>query len=181
MVDKSFIIVVNSISGGGKTTITRALQKTLENSKAIFFDDGDYDVHSGINDICKWVEEGADANEFNLEPLVKKIEIMAGEQVKYIIIDYPFGYRHDLISKYIDYSIYIDTPLDVALARRIIRDYDEQSISNIFDDMQYYIDSARNAYLAGCQLGKENADFIVDGNLPVKEVVDTILEKVKLS
>lgn len=177
MIKKPYIIAINAISGGGKTTITKELQKQLPNSKALYFDDRNYDSDSGIDDICKWIKEGADVNMFNLDLLAEDIEMLINETPDYIFMDYPFGYRHNLIAKYIDLSIFINTPLDIALARRIIRDYDNTTIFNIFDDLNQYITQGRNAYLYGLDSAKSSADFEVDGSKSVSAIVTIINEQ----
>jgi len=177
---KPFIVAINAISGGGKTTITNELQKRLENSKALYFDDRNYDSDSEIDDICKWVEDGADVNQFNLERLADDIEKLKQENLDFIIMDYPFGYRHKQIAPYINHSIFIDTPLDVAMARRILRDYDNSTAINIFDDMNQYLERGRNAYLFKLDDVKRKADILVDGSLTVDKIVEYIIEKIKV-
>ena len=175
---KPFIFAVNAISGGGKTTTTRALQKRLPNSEALYFDDRNYDSDSGIEDIVEWVEAGADVNLWDLRRLADDIDRLKQENLDFIIMDYPFGYKHKLIGPYLDYSIFIDTPFDIALARRIIRDYDEESIMSIFDDMKYYLEHGRNAYLYGLDFSREMSDFVVDGSLPLDKIVECIVEQI---
>ena len=68
------------------------------------------------------------------------IEELIGQKIDYIILDYSLGKKQKQIGPYLDYSIYIDTQLDVAMARRIIRDYDKNSIKDIFEDMKYYLE-----------------------------------------
>lgn len=178
MIKKPYIIAINAISGGGKTIITKELQKQLPNSRALYFDDRDYDSDSGVDDICKWIEDGADVNVFNLDLLAEDIEMLIKEAPEFIVMNYPFGYRHNLIAKYINYSIFIDTPLDIALARRIIRDYDNTNIHNIFDDMNHYLIKGRNAYLYGLDSTKLSADFVVDGSKSVSDIVMIIIKKI---
>ena len=115
---------------------------------------------------------------FNLERLADDIKRLINENLDFIIIDYPFGYRHKQIAPYIHYSIFIDTPLDVAMARRILRDYNEKNALEIFNDMKQYLERGRNAYLFGLESVKENADFLVDGSLAIDRIVDIICEKV---
>lgn len=174
---ETFIVAINAISGGGKTTITKELQKRLPDAKALYFDDRDYDSNSGIDDICEWVEEGADVNKFNLELLEDDIDSLIENKPKYILLDYPFGRRHKLIGKYVDFSIFIDTSLDVALARRIIRDYDKITVSNIFSDMEQYLSQGRSAYLYGLDKVRNDADYIIDGDKSIDYIVTKILEK----
>ena len=177
---KPFIFAVNATSGGGKTTTTRELQKRLPNSKALYFDDRNYDSDSGIEDTGEWIENGADVNLWDLQRLADDIEKLRQENLDFIIMDYPFGYRHKLIGPYLNYSIFIDTPFDMALARRIIRDYNKETIISIFDDMQDYLEHGRNAYLRGLELTESiaKADLIVDGSLPLDEIVKCISKKV---
>lgn len=178
VMDRTLNISINSISGGGKTTLARNLEECLPNAKALYFDDRNYDSDSGIDDICKWIEEGSDINKFNLERLAKDIELLLQKAYKYIILDYPFGHRHSLIGKYVDISIYIDTSLDVALARRILRDYDKDSVIQIFDDMKFYLSNGRKAYLNGLDVCKNDADIIVDGNQNADSIIDEIIQKI---
>jgi len=182
---KPFIFSVNANAGGGKTTTTRELQKHLPNAKALYFDDRNYDSDSGIDDIVQWINNGADVNLWKLERLAEDIEKLKLDNLDFIILDYPFGYRHNLIGPHLNYSIFIDTPLDITLARRIIRDYDKETMismwdnkSTVFDDMEYYLVHGRNAYLHGLKEGKANADFIVDGSLTLTEIIENICKKV---
>lgn len=174
-----FIFSINAISGGGKTTTIRALQKRLPNSKALYFDDRNYDSDSGIDDIVKWIEVGADFNLWDLTLLADDIEKLKHENLDFIIMDYPCGYRQKQIAPYLNYSIFIDVPLDIALARRIIRDYTEEgSTKEISEEMQFYLERGRNAYLYGLNDVREKADFLVDGSLQLEMIVECIAEKV---
>lgn len=62
---------------------------------------------------------------------------------KYIILDYPFGRDHPRFSSLIDLSVFIDTPLDVAMARRILRDYPHSSgssdLKRLQEEMNHYL------------------------------------------
>ena len=171
---KTFVVAINGISGGGKTIVTNELLKELPNSEALYFDDRDYDLMSGIGDICEWVENGADANRFNLDLLAGDIELLLKRTPDFILLDYPFGRRHNLIGKYIDLSVFIDTPLDVALARRIIRDCNETESLNIISGMKHYLSCGRKAYISGIDIGIADADLVVDGNRSVNDVVSIV-------
>ena len=75
-------------------------------------------------------------------------------------------------------SIYIDTPIDIAMARRILRDYNEKTIIRIFEDLEHYLKRGRNVYLFKYKEIKNEADLIIDGTLSVKEIVEKIYEKI---
>ena len=118
---KPFVISISGISGGGKTTVANALKECLSNAIVVSFDD--YDDIKLDRDINDWSADGNDENEWYVEPLVKDIERLLNEPFDYIIVDYPFDYRNLRVGKYINFAVFVETPLDVALARRTIRDY----------------------------------------------------------
>lgn len=174
---KTYIVAINALSGGGKTTVTQLLKENLDNVETLYFDDRDYDTDSGIVDICKWMNDGADANRFNLDLLEEDIEHLLEKGLDFIILDYPFGYRHNKIAKYIDLSIFIDTPLDIAFGRRLLRDYKGVSEKNVFKDIEFYLSRGRQTYLSSRNLAIDDADIIVDGIQPLNEIIDFIKSK----
>lgn len=173
------VVAIYSPSGGGKTTIVTELVKRIPNSSALYFDDRDYDSDSGIDDLRKWYEEGADVNRFNLQSLTHDIELLQKKNPDYIFLDYPFGYRHQQVGKYINYSIFVDTPLDIAFARRLLRDFKDKNTYEILDDADFYLKNDRNLYVHGGEVAKKDADFIVDGSLSLDEIVKIILNKIR--
>lgn len=176
---KSTIISIAAVSGGGKTTITKKLSLVLEDTKELFFDD--YDFKKAPDDIVQWVDQGADYNLWNLEPLVSEIEkIKSSREVPtYILLDYPFSYRNDNMKKYIDLSIYIDTPLDVAMARRILRDHTKSNINDVRNEVKFYLQSGRVAYLEMKNSIKPNSDIVIDGTLPPDKIVELIIKEIR--
>lgn len=176
---KPMIIAINAVSGGGKTTITRQLTVGLKNAKAIYFDDYE-EIGQNIPDVPKWVEDGADYDLWDLQILADDIKKLSEENFDYIILDYPFSYNHKQIAGFIDLSIYIDTPLDIALVRRILRDYTVQGrIDDILKELDAYlhIRNVRNAYRFS-QIVNKDADLIVDGSLEADEIVNIIIKKI---
>ncbi|MEW9677875.1 hypothetical protein ABRT01_17195 [Lentibacillus sp. L22] len=130
--DSPYIIAVAGVSGGGKTTITTHLSQKLHNSKALYFDDYDF---AGPENIVNWVENGSNYNLWDLEPLIKDLEVLRNQRLNYIVLDFPFAYKHIKTSEFIDLAVFIDTPLDIALARRVTRDFRTGSVENVLSDM----------------------------------------------
>jgi uridine kinase len=174
---KPKIIAIAAVSGGGKTTVTSRLSQVLNNSKTFYFDDYDFE---GPDDIIDWVERGADCNEWNLEPLISDLRnLMSAEEVEFIIIDYPFARLHKNL-KNIDLSIFIDTPLDIAMARRIIRDFRNMNSEAILGDISNYLSHGRRGYESMLLTTKPNSDLIIDGSLSVDEIVNIICNEIKI-
>lgn len=173
---KTKIITIAAVSGGGKTTVTEGLTHKLMNSKALYFDS--YTFDNCPADICKWIDDGANYNEWVLTPLIKDIQhLIRDSNVDYIILDYPFAYLNSEMRQFIDVTIFIDTPLDIAMARRILRDFKEDTMSEIHNDLKHYITYARKAYLEALHTVKPNSDIVLDGVLSVDEIINQIEEE----
>ena len=177
---KPFVITIAAVAGGGKTTTTSRLAEILPNSKALYFDEYDFDERP--EDILKWVKNGGDPNEWTINPLINDLLTIlhGGEQrVEYILMDYPFAYRHNEMKKHIDFAIFIDTPLDIALARRILRDFKAATIDMVREDLNGYLSHSREAYIHMLNTIKPDSDFIVDGSLSLINIIEIIREEIE--
>lgn len=81
------------------------------------------------------------------------------------------------MQQFIDVTIFIDTPLDIAMARRILRDFKEDTMNEIHNDLMHYINYARKAYLEALRTVKPNSDIVLDGFLSVDEIINQIEEE----
>ena len=103
------IIAIAAVTAGGKTSIVNELKKQIPNTMSLHFDD--YSFEGEVDDFYAWTMQGADYNVWNLSPLIKDIlEIKKNSDSEYLLLDYPFAYCHETLSKYIDCAIFIDTP-----------------------------------------------------------------------
>lgn len=170
------VIAIAAVSGGGKTTITSHLNAKLQNAKPLFFDDYDFE---GPDDIIEWVDSGGNPDEWNLLPLIRDLKMLLNEPLDYILLDFPFAYKHSKTSEFIDFAVFINTPLDIAMARRVTRDFKNHSVETILADMNNYISRGRRGYLNMLKTIKPNSDIVVDGTLPIPEIVSIITRNVE--
>jgi len=150
------------------------LHKKLTNSKALYFDDYDF---IGPDDIIDWLDRGADRNEWDLTPLIKDINSVDTKETRYILIDYPFSRLHKDLKNF-DLTFFIDTPLDIALSRRMIRDYSERRTEEILQDLSHYLNHGRAAYMEMLKTVRPDSDYIINGTLSIIEIVDMIYMKI---
>ncbi len=179
------IIAISGISGAGKSTLIKELAKPLR-ATTIFWDDFD-EISKGPEDYVKWHESSKNYDDWVYDDLAITLKkLKAGQTVictatkkelrptEYILFDAPLGYCHKATGKYIDFLVCLDTPPDIALARRLLRDYRNHSdYRKIIDELDYYLSSSRPLFLLTPE--EKNCDLIVDGSLSLNEQRETIL------
>lgn len=173
-----YVVAISAVTAGGKTTVVNALKSSFAGAQTLHFDD--YSFDGEVDDFHQWVLDGADYRVWNLEPLRKDIlKIKESNNCDLLILDYPFAYCHPLIAPYIDLTIFIDTPLDIALARRVVRDLAEASGQEICAALKSYVDCERIAYVQMLKDIKPSSDYVVDGTLSVSEMVESVADRIR--
>ncbi len=169
------IIAVSAVTAGGKTTAVNAVKEKLPRCTSLHFDD--YSFEGEVDDFHQWVLDGADYNVWDLSPLKADIEkIIRSDKYDYLLLDYPFAYRHNLIRDYIDCAVFIDTPLDIAMARRILRDMKNASADEIREEMNVYLNYARIAYVQMLKDIKPSSDYVIDGVQDLEYITMELLD-----
>lgn len=181
---KPFVIAISGVSGSGKTTVTDELKRRLKNCAVLSFDDYD-DVCLIGRDINDLPTDRNGYDDWQVGPIAADIKQLLNEPLDYIILDYPFGRQNSTISPYIDLSVFIDVPLDVALARRLIRDYTDRSterheifvdLKAVGDYLKHYLKFQIPTYQNFIDTQKPYADLVIDGMQDVKTNADQIVE-----
>lgn len=75
----------------------------------------------------------------------------------------------------IDVAIFIDTPLDVALARQILRDMGAASGDEIRNNLKMYLRYARIAFVQMHIDILASSDYVINGMKSISDIVDEIL------
>ncbi len=192
------VIGISAVSGGGKTAVARRLAEVLSDAVALHFDDyDDTNVHPA--DIQNWFAEGADNDAYELPVFTRHLETLktGGSirhpvggavlgPVRYVVADAPLGREHSASGRFIDLMVFIDTPLDIAMARRVLRDIDEAShsttagaLERVKCDLYGYELRARPIYEHFQERMRAGADLIVDGTLRVDRIVDRICSEIE--
>jgi uridine kinase len=180
-----FVIGISGIAGAGKSTLVKHLSKILD-ATTLFFDDFD-EISQGPEDYVKWYESSRNYDDWVYDDLVATLEsLKAGRVVtcpatkkelrptKFVLFDAPLGFCHKATAKYIDFLVCLDTPLDIALARRLVRDY--QSAHNpekILEELEHYLFSSRPLFVLTPE--EKVCDLTIDGSLTVNEQCQRVL------
>ncbi|MBF0207884.1 MAG: AAA family ATPase [Oligoflexia bacterium] len=161
------VIAIMGISGAGKTALAKSLSKAL-NVTAIFWDDFD-PISSGPDDLVMWYKQSRNFNDWKYDELARVLKMLKDGQdvscpltgkglvpTKYIIFDAPLGRRHTATAIYIDQLVLIDTPLDIALARRLLREKNSDLMhGSIYDELNYYLEHSRPLFIIDDECRKQ--------------------------
>jgi uridine kinase len=192
----SYVICIAGTSGAGKTTLTRALARRCRNALVVSFDDYAYAPPSVLPDSRRWIAEGADPAAWKVPKLTEDLlELRQGRPIRHsvtklvtiptpiIVVEEPFGRSRPELRALIDFVAVLDTPLEVALARRLLRELrsSENSGSARLPSRhvkfleEYLEKGVRNLYVAVQRLALKQADFVLDGLLTPEDMADKII------
>ena len=199
----SFVVAVSSAPGGGKTTLVTGAAELL-GATTLFFDD-----YAGVSeypqDFKKWVDDGADLNLWKTPKFAEDLAALKrGERVgspvgdatisptEFIVIEEPMGRGRDEMAKSIDFVVLIDTPLDIALARNLLRVDGTNTSANMRqvtkglliasprEFVRDYLDVSRSVYIPVQEQVAADCDLVLDGRLPPDELAEQLVEAVRL-
>ena len=181
---KPYVITINAVSGGGKTALARLIRESLPASTLFCFDDF-ADTNIIPDDLYEWSKRGANPLEIDCPGMREAVEqAMKKGGLEYIVLDCPLGREHPRFSQLIDLAVFIDTPLDIAMARRILRDHtSESSISpetrlrQLRAELTHYLEKARYPYLEAYKQ-KNRSDLVLDGWSGLEDMRDQVLAKI---
>jgi uridine kinase len=193
-----YVVGISGPSGGGKTTIAKQVAALLGAAVVLHFDDYDnVSVHPA--DYAAWLAQGADYNAWQLPQLAHDVCLLKqGQAIRspldsrliapapYVVFDAPLGRAHQATGQHIDWMVYLDTPLDIALARRLLRDDVgagvigiEERLERLAEKLRSYLQGGRAAYLAMDTQIKPLCDQIIDGSLPATQQTQQIVTAVR--
>jgi uridine kinase len=182
--EKPYIITINAVSGGGKTALARLVQESLPASALFCFDDFN-ETNIIPDDLYEWSKRGANPLEVDCPGMGEAVEqAIQAASLKYMVLDCPLGREHPRFARIIDLAVFIDTPLDVAMARRILRDHTsaseasaEEKLKRLRQEMIHYLEKARYPYLEAYKQ-KSISDLVLDGWSALEHMRDRVLAKV---
>jgi uridine kinase len=193
------VIAISGFPGSGKTSLMLELNKKID-AVCIDYDDYQTITERPITEISKWMEEGANYDDFVAPTLVEDLrKLKQGQSItapdganiieptKCIFFETPLGREHQELGKNIDIAVWIDVPLDVALARNV------QGFSRIFsghhhpqelkDDLAWldmyfgnYLEYVRPMLVSQQQRLQKSADIVIDGKPGLEAICSSFID-----
>jgi uridine kinase len=187
------VVGITSVSGGGKTATTLRLAEVLCDAVAIHFDDYD-DTNVHPDDLQHWFADGAHYDTYETPLFARHLQTLkAGHSIcypiggtivgpaRYVVADAPLGRAQSDSGKLIDLLVFVDTPLDIAMARRILRDIElaDEPLQSVKAELLGYETRAKSIYEHFRGRMRADADLIIGGTLGIDLIVERIRSEVK--
>lgn len=116
----SYVVAVAGPTGGGKSALVHALVERLGDACAVHMDDYERMTREPLERVARWAERGADFDELDIAGLAERLRALkAGAAAKYVVFETQFGRAHRATGALIDLLVWIDVPLEIALARKL--------------------------------------------------------------
>jgi len=190
-----FIIAVAGMPGAGKSTLIRNAVQALGDAGSLQFDD--YTRGSDYPNIPEWVAAGCDPNQWISPGLGEHLALLKHglkvhtpntdrviEPRRFMFLEEPFGRARAAVAANVDMVVVIDLPIDVALARRLVRDIntpqmtaDPPAARDHVDSYcrRFLFESRRELILAGQRWALKNCDLLLDGMKPMAALAAELL------
>jgi len=203
-----FVIVVAGATGSGKTSLVNKIAELLENSTIMY-----YDNYSHLMLTIETNDERLN-NETNPQAVIiprmgEDLEkILKGKSIidpktkqiiqpkKFVVIEDPYGRARPDIGPNVDYVVLLDTPLEICLARVILRCFrgrmftredgsqipqeeaDSEEKIALIEKFLFGPYFTREFYLTHLELVRNHAEHILDGVKSIDEMAEEVVRKI---
>jgi len=173
-------IAIAGPPGGGKTTLVRRLSARLGGAPTLNYDDYEQITRRSPAEIAAWLDRGAPADEVPLPNFAQALVSLKCGPARHVILDFLLARAHQPTARHIDFMIWIDTPLDIALARtlraQVERARGAPAAAQFTAWLAGYLDSYAGVMHRSYQLQhatvRPRADIILDGMLPPDQLAE---------
>ena len=178
---RPYVVGLSGVPGSGKTALLRRLLQACPGAQSVSYDQ----FHPGLSEteIEDWIRRGGAPDELPLTALMETLSRLTKERAQaatrpLLLFETAFGRAHRASGAFVDFSVWIDTPLDLALARAVLvfldqvaRDPAPGAAAEFISWQTRYMQDypmLRRMYLAARERGAAAADLVVDGAQPVE-------------
>lgn len=126
------MVAVAAPIGGGKSALVYGLAAALGGAATLHFDDYELATRQSPEQLARWIAAGADFNSLRAPGFADALHSLGrgetiadragGEPIRptrFLVLEMPLGRAYAETAELIDYLVWVDTPLDLALARNL--------------------------------------------------------------
>ncbi|MDO9402761.1 MAG: hypothetical protein Q7T87_01880 [Polaromonas sp.] len=204
------VIAVAAPIGGGKSALVNALSAALGDAASspapiLRFDDYENATRQPVAQLSQWLADGADFNRLEAPGLADALQALregrgiaaqpgtfttastgASASAAWIVLEMPLGRAWQATAAAIDVLVWVDVPLDIALARRLqeltaglIQQSSAEArrgLAWMNDYLGHYTGTIHAVLQAQHQVVRPGADLLVDGQRDVGSLCQQVLQ-----
>ena len=159
----AFVVGIAGVPGAGKSTLLAALAGALPGAAALHMDGYENMTRLPIAEVRRWFETGADIDAFDFPALQSDLQRMK-QAPGIVLFETQFGRAHRATGRHLDLLVWLDTPLDLALARALraalARGAQAQWVRGYLEN---YLGTVRELLEMQQQRVAAGADLVLDG------------------
>lgn len=178
----SHVVGVAGHPGAGKSSLVAALAEALGGAPVVRMDDYETMTRMPPAALERWMRDGADIDAFAFPGLEEELRRVKADPRRFALFETQFGRAHRASGRFLDVLVWVDTPLDIALARNVratvsglLREPATQELPGRLRWLQGYLDNylavVRSLLVMQDERVRRGAEVVVDGTLPLAEVV----------
>lgn len=195
------VIAIAAPPGAGKTALAHALAAQLPGALALEHDHYEAFTSRSPQEVEAWLDAGGDYASIDVSALMADLETLKaggeildratgrpGRAARFIVVETPFGRAHPAMRPHIDFLVWVETPADLALARRLSefvtaagRDPSPENLRQFVGwldgYLHHYTTIVRRAMAAQLKRVAPGADLaLVDKDTDVARQVSTVMQ-----
>lgn len=184
------VLAVAAPIGGGKSALVDGLAAALGGAPTLRFDDYEIATRQSVDALGEWLAAGADFDRLQAPGLADALQALrsadaAAPSPATLVFEMPLGRAWTATAADIDLLVWVDVPLDVALARRV-RDICggllqrepadlRHGVAWLHDYLSHYSRVLHGVLQAQQQSVRPQADLVLDGRHDVGTLVGQVM------
>lgn len=172
------VIAIAAPIGGGKSALAAALREALPGSAALHFDDHETATRQPAAQLAEWLASGADFSRLEAPGLAERLAALQAIGASCVVFEMPLGRAWPATATAIDLLVWIDVPLDIALARRmldVLGHPGPDATGWLREYLPVYIDTLHGVLQAQARVVRPQADLVLDGQQAIPAMVAQVL------
>ena len=128
----TWVIAICGTMGSGKSTLAEHAASALPDCSVIFEDDHNRMTERSLVDIESWFSRGGPVDEFDLSDVIAQLTKLCPDRLRSVVpnhvsahrivlLETHFGRLHSGLRPWIDFQVWINTPADIAVARKVMQ------------------------------------------------------------
>lgn len=128
----TWVIAICGTMGSGKSTLAEHAALALPDCAVVFEDDHNRMTERSLADIERWFSRGGPVDEFDLSNVIAQLTKLCPDKLmnvvanhasahRIVLLETHFGRLHSGLRPWIDFQVWINTPADIAVARKVMQ------------------------------------------------------------